>query len=130
MKTYRNDNVLKFQKPETKWDIIIDDNLSLKFITSILNSNLITYYFSKFLSTDTLQGTYSSIYPDDLRQIPIKRGFQQEKNIIAKVDQILSLKKDNPEADTSALEREIDTLVYQLYNLTDEEIAIVEEASK
>jgi len=123
-----NDNVLKFQKPEKKWDIIIDDNLSLKFITSILNSNLITYFFSKFLSTDTLQGTYSSIYPDDLRQIPIKRGFVQEKNIIAKVDQILSLKKDNPEADTSALEKEIDFMVYELYGLSEEEIKIVEES--
>ncbi len=123
-----NDNVLKFQKPEKKWDIIIDDNLSLKFITSILNSNLITYFFSKFLSTDTLQGTYSSIYPDDLRQIPIKRGFQQEKNIIAKVDQILSFKKDNPEADTAALEKEIDFMVYALYGLSEEEIKIVEES--
>ncbi len=30
------------------------------------------------------------------------------------VDQILSLKKQNPEADTSALEAEIDKLVYEL----------------
>ena len=35
-------------------------------------------------------------------------------------------KEENPSADTSALESEIDRLVYQLYGLTDEEIRIVE----
>jgi hypothetical protein len=34
--------------------------------------------------------------------------------------------KDNPNADTSALEREINKMVYKLYDLTPEEIAIVE----
>ena len=43
------------------------------------------------------------------------------------VDQILT-KKENPEADTSALEREIDQLVCELYELTEEEIEIVEKA--
>ena len=35
----------------------------------------------------------------------------------------------DPSADTSALEREIDQQVYQLYGLTPEEIAIVEGAT-
>lgn len=34
----------------------------------------------------------------------------------------------NPQANTSKLEREIDVLVYALYGLTEEEIAIVEES--
>ena len=42
------------------------------------------------------------------------------------VERILTLKRDDPHADVSALEAEIDRLVYQLYGLTDEEIAIVE----
>ena len=42
------------------------------------------------------------------------------------VDIILATKKDNPLADTSALESKIDHLVYQLYGLTEEEIKIVE----
>jgi len=39
----------------------------------------------------------------------------------------LPLKKQDPAADTSALEKEIDLLVYQLYGLTAEEIKIVEQ---
>jgi len=42
------------------------------------------------------------------------------------VDQILSAKKQNPEADTSMWEKEIDNLVYKLYDLTEEEIKIME----
>ncbi len=43
------------------------------------------------------------------------------------VDNILAAKKENPQADTSEWEKGIDRLVYQLYELTDEEIEIIEE---
>lgn len=42
------------------------------------------------------------------------------------VNQILAKKSENPSADTSAFEREIDALVYQLYELNADEIAIIE----
>jgi hypothetical protein len=43
------------------------------------------------------------------------------------VDKILAAKKENKNADTSNWEREIDKLVYKLYDLTEEEIKIIEE---
>lgn len=43
------------------------------------------------------------------------------------VDQVLIAQKANPQADTSPLEREIDQLVYELYELTEEEIGIIEK---
>ena len=132
---YTNDNVmhlvswnaeiLTFQTPEKKWDYKIDSNINLRFILAILNSRLNTYYFSRFLSTDKLQGSYSSIYPEDIRQIPIKKISPTEQTpFIALVDQILDLKTSG--GDTTALERQIDEMVYKLYDLTPEEIAIVE----
>ena len=51
---------------------------------------------------------------------------KEQKKIINLVDQILTAKQSNLDADTSQLEAEIDKLVYQLYDLTEEEIAIVE----
>jgi adenine-specific DNA-methyltransferase len=45
---------------------------------------------------------------------------------IEKVNQILGLKQSNPSTDTSDLEAEIDRMVYALYDLTAEEILIVE----
>lgn len=44
------------------------------------------------------------------------------------VNEILTLKKQNPQADTVELENQIDALVYQLYELTEEEIKIIENA--
>jgi hypothetical protein len=42
------------------------------------------------------------------------------------LEAILIAKRANPQADTTKLERQIDRLVYKLYELTEEEIAIVE----
>jgi hypothetical protein len=45
------------------------------------------------------------------------------------VNNILAVKKSDPNADTTALETKIDQMVYQLYNLTAEEIEIIESSS-
>ncbi len=49
------------------------------------------------------------------------------KPFIELVNSILIAKKQDHNADTSALEKEIDQLVYQLYGLTEEEIKIMEQ---
>ncbi|MBI2848611.1 MAG: Eco57I restriction-modification methylase domain-containing protein [Chloroflexi bacterium] len=53
---------------------------------------------------------------------------QVEQSLAMLVDQILAAKRRDPQADTMALEGEIDRLVYRLYDLTPEEIALVEES--
>jgi hypothetical protein len=42
------------------------------------------------------------------------------------VDKILEAKKANPTADTTALESQIDFLVYKLYDLTYEEVRTID----
>jgi len=65
-----------------------------------------------------------------MEQLPIPPLTPQNQpianQIIALVDQILSAKQKNPDADTSQLEHQIDQLVYKLYDLTEEEIKIIE----
>jgi len=56
----------------------------------------------------------------------IRGGNKLESPFIDLVDQILAAKKENPRADTSHWEREIDIIVYKLYNLTYEEVEIIE----
>jgi len=53
-----------------------------------------------------------------------------QQPFITLVDQILTVKRENPVADTSGLEKQIDQLVYKLYGLTKEEIKIVEDSSR
>ena len=84
------------------------------------------YFFQKTAIIAGGRKRYTKQYVEQ-NPIPIIEEKQQQP-FIDKVDQILSLKKDNPAADTSALEREIDFMVYALYGLSEEEIKIVEES--
>jgi len=60
-------------------------------------------------------------------EVLTKQIGEQKNKIEKKVMNILMNKTQNTNADTSALESEIDRLVYELYGLSEEEIGIVEE---
>lgn len=94
------------------------------YLLGVLNSKLIytwLYYRGK------RKGQMLELYRTPLSEIPIAAGTPDQKQAIEKlVREIIAAKTANPVADTSALESQIDQLVYQLYNLTPEEIAIVE----
>ncbi|HED01115.1 MAG TPA: hypothetical protein ENN18_12190 [Proteobacteria bacterium] len=67
------------------------------------------------------------LYPDDWKKLPIPEvPMEKQTPIVKLVDQILAVKQKDLQADTSALERQIDQMAYALYGLTPEEIEIVE----
>lgn len=100
---------------------------NLKYLLSILNSAVANWYF-KEISTSSGMGTNRWL-KYKIEQLPIKDiTEQQQVPFVNLVEQIITIKKQSPNADTSKLEKEIDQLVYQLYGLTDEEIQIVEQA--
>ena len=101
---------------------------SLKFLCTVLNSRLTHWLFQSTAPTSGM-GTlrWKKVY---VERLPIpKISAAKQKPFIKLMDQILQAKAINPLTDTSALEMEIDRLVYQLYGLTDQEIAAVQEAS-
>ena len=116
---------------EKKWE-----NISLLFILGVLNSSLQTFYFRKmgFIKNFGLKIGTPQIRLNDLRKIPFPNITEKNKKEVIEVEslvtQILADKKTDPKADTSAQESEIDRLVYHLYDLTEEEIALVENSSK
>ncbi len=67
-------------------------------------------------------------FSDFMQRIPVVRPLDP-RHVRSRVDEILAAKGNDPAADVSALENEIDQLVYQLYGLTKEEIAVIEEAT-
>ena len=109
----------------TVYMIISESN---KFLNGVLNSNIIKWYFP-LISTD-LGDKGQRFFKIFVENMPIPLITPSNKSIVAQieriVEKILSVKKQNPKADTSQSEREIDRLVYKLYELTEEEIAIVE----
>lgn len=101
----------------------------LEFLLAILNSKVSEWYFN-LIGTTTGMGTNRwKKYKIEL--LPIKEPSEsQEKELDNLVNEILSIKEQDPSADTNALENQIDQLVYQLYDLTEEEIAIIENSIK
>ena len=66
------------------------DKYDLRYIASLVNSTVINHYFSKFLATGTLQGSYSGVYPEDIRKFPIRRV-----NFITSPEQRAALVKES-----------------------------------
>ncbi len=108
----------------------------LKVYLAILNSKVITFYAIKkeivlIKVGKTPQLRSGQRGPIGFGQLPFpKLENEHKKNLACLVNQILSAKSDDSSADTSELECQIDQLVYQLYNLTKEEIAIIENGVK
>lgn len=106
--------------------LLSDENLyHLNFLLALLNSKVIDFYYQKLVGESGR--TFAQVKGVNLSVLPIKATtIESQQLFIDIVDKILTLKKANPETDTSSLEAEIDKLVYELYDLTDDEIRIVE----
>ncbi len=108
--------------------LITKPELKTKYVLALLNSSLLQWYYATMFKGDT--ELFPKIRIAQAKQLPIfKASMEQQQPIIELVDRILEKKRSNPNADTSASEREIDRLVYKLYNLTDEEIAVIEQGN-
>src|SRR5690554_1846678 len=104
-----------------------DKGPDLKFILGLMNSKLMNYVYSnKFKSTKTV---FSEIQARSVKELPIPNlSDSQESDIVTLSEKIIALKKINSE--TTDLENEIDQLVYQLFDLTESEIEIIENSGK
>ena len=98
--------------------IVSEKKYSLKLLLGILNSNLINWYFSNCFIDYNIKPKY-------IEQLPLPNCLES-KTIEEKIDEISEIKHNNIASDTSLLESEIDMLLYELYDLTEEEIRIVE----
>ncbi|WP_120818664.1 class I SAM-dependent DNA methyltransferase [Helicobacter pylori] len=114
--------------------MIVSDAYNLKLLTALLNSKLITFYFKNFCGGCILGKSGYQYNKHALEKIPIPKITPQNQELADKITDgakaILEVKEKDPKANTQKLEKEIDALVYQLYNLTDEEIKTIEEGQE
>ena len=97
------------------------------WLGAFLNSRLFSYCFRD--NFPELLGGTRELRKVFFDKIPVKQlTAEEEKPFEELVTQILNLKHHNYLADTHSFEKQIDQMVYKLYHLTDEEIAIVEKA--
>lgn len=105
----------------------IDDS-DIDFLLAILNSTLVYFWL---WHRGKRKGDMLEFYQTPLSQIPIATDTPERKQAIEKlVREVITAKATNSTANTSAEESQIDHLVYRLYDLTPEEIAIVERSKK
>ena len=104
--------------------ILTSETISIKYLLALLNSKVLKYYFG-FIGVMTAGGAYTLKHAT-IQQLPVVIPENQQP-IINLVNEILAQKKANSQADTSALEKEIDVLVYGLYGLSEEEIEVIEK---
>ncbi|GAA7078711.1 type IIG restriction enzyme/methyltransferase [Helicobacter pylori] len=102
----------------------------LRYLLGMLHSKLITFAFKTFYAGGGLGESGYRYKKAFIERLPIPQITEKNQELARKITdgakQILALKEKDPKANTQRLEKEIDALVYQLYNLTDEEIKIIE----
>ncbi len=103
----------------------------LPYLLGMLHSKLITFAFKTFYAGGGLGESGYRYKKAFIERLPIPQITPQNQKLAHKITDcakaILEVKEKDPKANTQKLEKEIDALVYQLYNLTDEEIKIIEE---
>ncbi len=102
----------------------------LRYLLGMLHSKLITFAFKTFYAGGGLGESGYRYKKAFIERLPIPQITEKTKELADKItdyaERILKAKAKDPKANTQGLEQEIDALVYQLYNLTDEEIKIIE----
>ena len=113
------------------------DNIAPLYLLGIINSWLITWYHQK-RNPKSQKGLFPKVLVSDLKNLPIVFDHHAHDKLVALVEKMLALHQQLAAAKTpqdttqlqrqiAATDKQIDQLVYALYGLTDEEIALVEK---
>ena len=98
----------------------VENRILAEYFLGILQSRFIDFYF-RLLNSNT------QVSSGELNTLPIPNATSSIQSMIAcLVEKILREKQQNAFADTQALEKEVDNIVYQLYGLSPEEIDFIE----
>ncbi|EAH9673849.1 class I SAM-dependent DNA methyltransferase [Campylobacter coli] len=107
--------------------VIKTQRINVKYLTAILNSKLIAFWLKH---KGKMQGNNYQIDKEPLLNIPIvtinSKNQKIADELINLVDEILKAKEQDKNANTQELENKINSLVYKLYNLNEEEIKTIE----
>jgi hypothetical protein len=122
------DEKLVFKKDINPF-IPINKDFHAMYLTGILASKLISFIYLNS-SAIAVKDDFRQTTLTELRNIPIpKISMEEQRPIVNLVSKVLHMIKVDPNSTTNE-QSQIDQLVYQLYDLSEEEIAIVEAAVK
>lgn len=97
----------------------------LRYLIAILNSKLMNYiYANQYKSTKKV---FSEIQARSVGKLPVR--IKDVPELVMLANQAINIKKENYSANIDEILCEIDKIVYKLYDLSDEEIALIENSS-
>ena len=109
--------------------IVCKKEIPNKYVLALLHSKFLNWYCYRFVFAKAIRSFQFSA--EIAKRIPIPKIDSTNQNIadkiIALVEEILEKKKQDSTTDTTKLESQINKLVYTLYNLTDEEVELIEK---
>ena len=125
LRAFFDEDVTYLAGKTTRIIIAKKESWQLKVLLSIINSYLLTFYMVETFKGGSMGGGIN-ISPELLRSLPIPAMSENSKTKLIELStQTLTAKKSNPKADTSALENQIDQMVYKLYKLTYDEVKVI-----
>ena len=108
--------------------ILTSDKAPLKYLVAYFNSSVSNMWIKN--NCPELQGGTRELSFIFFQKIPLPPITPTNELIVHQIeslaDNILSSKKENPQTETDHWEKEIDKCIYKLYDLTEEEIKIIE----
>ena len=100
-----------------------NSDLHYLYLLALLNSKLLDFLYHDLVNEDNR--IFPEVKPIQLFKLPIYKATDEEQlNIVSMVQNIIELKAIN--SDTTKLESDIDNLVYKLYDLTYEEVKVID----
>jgi adenine-specific DNA-methyltransferase len=102
-----------------------DENIDVFYVLGVLCSKLLVWLFK--YEKNEFDDLFPKIRLEEFKKLPIPKCSNDKS--ISKLSKEISMLKQQ-EKNTTNLENQIDQLVYQLYELTEEEIAIIEGSNK
>ncbi len=113
---YRGEKPLRPDLPKREELEATSRRFSIKYLLGVMNSSAAR----DFLRANRRSNIH--LYPDDWKKLPIPVvTATQQQPVIELVDQILVLKRADLSANVSALEKQLDQIVFKLYGLTSNE---------
>ncbi len=118
----------------TPFKIYESKELDHRYILGLVNSQLLSWYANiKFPNFS--KDYFPKLNPQDIRAIPIrvldlsfKENHKIYKELIKIVDNILNLYKKGKNKKAAIFENKLDEIVFQIYDLTDEEINLIQNS--
>lgn len=99
----------------------LNEEYSFEYVLGIINSKLIRFWHKKLFP----EGLHIKKYQLEVIPVP-KISFEIQSSIVQIVDSILSIKRNDPEANTTDFESKLDRMIYEIYDLTNSEVRMVD----